>query len=81
MKADMWPTWPPTTMSPPFREMPQREEALPSMKSRPPWAEAPAHWEANPLTRTSPDIMFSATLQPTFPWTTIRACRFMPPRK
>ena len=65
----------------PFMEMPQREEAFPSMTTRPPWPEAPAHSEAFPFTRTVPDMMFSATLQPTLPWTVMRARLFMPPMK
>ena len=64
MKADMWPTEPFTTISMPFIEMPQRDEALPSMTSRPPWPVAPASWLASPFTMTSPDIMFSATPGP-----------------
>ena len=35
MKADIWPTEPPTTMSMPFIEIPQRDEASPSMTSKP----------------------------------------------
>jgi hypothetical protein len=46
----MWPILPPTTMSMPFIEMPQRDEALPSITSRPPWPVAPAYWLASPLT-------------------------------
>ena len=61
MNALMWPTSPPTTMSTPFIEIPQRIGAVPSMTSSPPWAVAPADWEASPRTRTGPDIMFSAT--------------------
>ncbi len=34
MKADMWPILPFTTMSIPFIEMPQREEALPSITEK-----------------------------------------------
>ena len=45
----MWPTLPPTTMSQPFSEMPQRDEASPSITSSPPCPEAPAHSEAQPL--------------------------------
>ena len=69
MKADMWPILPCTTMSMPFIEMPQREEALPSMTSRPPRPVAPAYWLASPLTTTAPDIMFSATPGPAEPCT------------
>ena len=78
MKQLMWPTEPCTTMSTPFMEMPQRLEASPSITSRPPCPVAPAHWLALPLTRTRPDIMFSATPTPTMPWTVISACWFMP---
>ena len=74
----MWPTLPPTTISPPLREMPHREEVSPSITSSPPCADAPAHSEANPATRTVPDIMFSATLQPTLPCTVTDARWFMP---
>ena len=78
MKADMCPTLPPTTMSMPFIEMPQREAALPRTTSRPPWPEAPAYCEASPSITTVPDIMFSATPGPAEPVTWIRACLFMP---
>ena len=78
MKADMWPMLPLTTMSMPFIEMPQREEALPSMTSSPPRPVAPAYWLASPLTTTLPDIMFSATPGPAEPWTMTVACLFMP---
>jgi hypothetical protein len=33
----------------PFIEMPQRDDALPSMTSRPPLPVAPAYWLASPL--------------------------------
>ena len=46
MKALMCPMLPPTTMSMPFIEMPQRAPASPSMTSRPPWPVAPADCEA-----------------------------------
>ena len=49
MKADMWPILPCTTMSMPFIEMPQREEALPSMSNSPPRPVAPAYWLASPF--------------------------------
>ena len=76
----MWPTEPRTTMSAPFIEMPQREEASPSITSSPPRAEAPAHCEQLPRTRTLPDIMFSATAGPAWPLTVISASLFMPPQ-
>ncbi len=50
MKADMCPTDPPTTISTPFIEIPQRDEASPSITSNPPWAVAPADSDALPLT-------------------------------
>ena len=78
MKADMWPIEPFTTMSIPFIEMPQREEALPSMTSSPPRPVAPAYWLASPFTTTVPDIMFSPTPGPALPSTTIVASLFMP---
>ena len=78
MKQLMWPMLPPTTISTPFMEMPQRAPASPSITSRPPWAVAPAAWEALPLTRTEPDIMFSATPTPTLPCTVMQAFWFMP---
>jgi hypothetical protein len=67
MKALMWPMSPPTTMSTPFIEMPQRAAASPSMTSRPPCAVAPADCDALPLTHTVPLIMFSATPVPALP--------------
>ena len=78
MKADMWPTSPCTTMSMPFIEMPQRLDALPLITSNPPWAVAPADCEASPVTRTIPDIMFSATPVPALPAIVMLACWFMP---
>ena len=48
MNAEKLPTLPPTTMSAPLSEMPQRRDASPSMMSRPPCAEAPAAVEAKP---------------------------------
>ncbi len=78
MNALMCPMSPPTTMSMPFIEMPQRAAALPSMTSRPPCPVAPADWEASPRTLTSPDIMFSATPTPALPCTVTVARWFMP---
>jgi hypothetical protein len=78
MNALMWPMSPPTTMSTPFIEIPQRAAALPSMTSSPPWAVAPADCEALPLTHTVPLIMFSATPVPALPSMTTSACWFMP---
>jgi hypothetical protein len=71
-------TEPPTTISTPFIEMPQRADASPSITSSPPWAVAPADWLASPVTRTTPDIMFSATPVPALPWIVTDASRFMP---
>ncbi len=51
------------------------------MTTSPPCPDAAAHSEALPRTRTVPDMMFSATLQPTLPWTVTRACLFMPAMK
>ena len=65
-------------MSTPFIEMPQRMEAEPPMTSRPPCAVAPADWEASPVTRTVPDIMFSATPVPALPWMVTVPPSFMP---
>ena len=65
-------------MSMPFIEMPQRDEALPSMRSSPPRPVAPADWLASPATCTKPDIMFSATPVPALPWISTVACLFMP---
>ena len=65
-------------MSMPFIEMPQRADALPPMTRSPPRPVAPADWLASPETRTSPDIMFSATPTPALPWTSTVACLFMP---
>ena len=64
MNALMWPTEPRTTMSTPFIEMPQREEASPWTTSRPPRPVAPADWLALPSTITAPDMMFSARPTP-----------------
>jgi len=76
----MCPTLPQTTISMPFIEMPQRDEALPRMTSSPPRPVAPAYWLASPSTTTLPDIMFSATPGPTEPAMHRRACLFMPPQ-
>ncbi len=78
MNALMWPILPRTTMSMPFIEMPQRAPALPPITSSPPRAVAPAYWLASPETRTSPDIMFSATPGPALPSMAMRASAFMP---
>ena len=78
MKADMWPTLPLTTMSMPRLEMPQRADALPSMRRSPPQPVAPADCEASPFTCTRPDIMFSATPVPALPLIVIVASLFMP---
>ena len=78
MNALMWPTEPPTTMSTPFIEMPQRADASPSITSRPPRPVAPADWLALPSTTTAPDIMFSASPTPALPCTRTVACLFMP---
>ena len=69
---------PPTTMSTPFIVMPQRALALPSITSRPPRPLAPADWLASPVTRTVPDIRFSATPVPALPSTVTSASWFMP---
>ena len=61
MNAEKSPTLPATTMSMPFIEMPQRNEASPSITSKPPCPDAPAATDAKPFTCTRPDIMFSAT--------------------
>ena len=49
MNAEKLPTLPPTTMSPPLSEMPQRSAASPWITSSPPCAEAPAAVEAKPF--------------------------------
>ena len=74
----MWPTEPRTTISMPFIEMPQRAPALPSITSRPPQPLAPAAMLASPATRTSPDIMFSATPGPALPLMNTLASAFIP---
>ena len=74
----MCPIEPPTTMSIPFIEMPQRGPASPSITSSPPCPDAPAHCEALPRTRTVPDIMFSATPVPQWPLMTTEASWFIP---
>jgi hypothetical protein len=78
MNAEKLPTLPPTTMSAPLSEMPQRRDASPSMISKPPWADAPAAVEAKPRTCTRPDIIFSAAPGPALPCTVTEACLFMP---
>ena len=52
MNAEKSPTLPPTTMSTPFIEMPQRNEASPSITSSPPCADAPADYRSEALTCT-----------------------------
>ena len=49
-----------------------------SIIKEPPCPVAPADCEALPLIITLPDIMFSATPVPTFPWTVIEAFLFIP---
>ncbi len=71
---------PPTTMSMPFIEMPQRALASPSMTSMPPRPEAPADCEALPVTRIIPLIMFSPIPVPQWPRTMMVAAWFMPPQ-
>ena len=78
MNALIWPTEPFTTMSMPFMEMPQRDDALPSMRKSPPRPVAPADWLASPATWTKPLIMFSATPTPALPLMTTVANLFMP---
>jgi hypothetical protein len=67
-------------MSMPFIEMPQRDDALPSMTSNPPLPVAPAYWLASPLTMMAPDIMFSPTPGPAEPCTVMTLPEFMPPQ-
>ncbi len=74
----MCPTLPPTTMSIPFIEMPQRLAALPRITRSPPRPVAPAYWLASPSTITVPDIMFSATPGPALPATRTVARWFIP---
>jgi hypothetical protein len=50
MNAEKSPTLPATTMSMPFIEMLQRNDASPSITSKPPCPEAPAATEAKPFT-------------------------------
>ncbi len=78
MNALMWPTEPPTTMSIPFIEIPQREEALPRTTRSPPRPVAPADWLTFPSTSTRPDIMFSAMPVLALPCTRTVASLFMP---
>jgi hypothetical protein len=78
MNALMCPTDPRTTMSAPFIEIPQRDDASPWMTSSPPRPVAPADWLALPSTITDPDMMFSATPTPQLPCTRTTACWFMP---
>ena len=64
MNALMCPTDPATTISVPFIEIPHLALASPSITSLPLWPEAPALCDVLPLTRTVPDMMFSATPVP-----------------
>ena len=72
MNALMWPTLPPTTISTPFMEMPQRAPALPPTTTRPPQPVAPADMVALPVMRTTPDMMFSASPVLALPSTSTR---------
>jgi hypothetical protein len=78
MKALRCPTEPPTTMSTPFIEIPQRAAASPWMTMRPPRAVAPADWLAFPSTVAVPDIRFSPKPGPALPCTRTVASLFMP---
>ena len=78
MNALMWPTEPPTTMSIPFIEIPQRDDALPRTTSRPPRPVAPADWLTLPSTITRPDMRFSAIPVLALPCTRTVASLFMP---
>ena len=77
MNPLMWPTEPPTTMSIPFIEIPQRADASPWTTSSPPRPVAPADWLALPWT-TTPDIMFSASPVLALPCTRTVASLFIP---
>jgi hypothetical protein len=78
MKPPTCPIEPWTTMSTPFIEIPQRADALPLTTRRPPRPVAPADWLVSPSTITAPDMMFSATPTPAFPWTRTVASLFIP---
>ena len=78
MNALMCPTEPPTTMSIPFIEMPQRADASPRTTRRPPRPVAPADWLTFPSTTTRPDIMFSAIPVLALPCTRTVARLFIP---
>ena len=78
MNAPMCPIEPPTTMSTPFIEMPQRAAASPRTTTRPPRPVAPAAWLALPSTTIVPDMMFSATPTPQWPCTRTVARLFIP---
>src|SRR6185437_1903347 len=69
MNALMCPADPRTTMSAPFSEIPQRADASPSTITSPPRPVAATAWLALPVTRTTPDMMFSARPTPALPWT------------
>jgi hypothetical protein len=78
MNALMWPTEPPTTMSIPFIEIPQRDDASPRTTRMPPRPVAPADWLAFPSTITLPDIKFSAIPVEVLPCTRTVASLFIP---
>ena len=78
MKPPTCPIDPPTTISTPFIEIPQRADALPLITTSPPRPDAAAYWLASPSMITAPDMMFSATPGPALPRTRTVASLFIP---
>ena len=80
MNAEKLPTLPPTTMSPPFSEMPQRSDASPVDHQQSAVRRGAGRRRGEALdARRVPDIMFSAPPGPALPCTVMFACLFMPP--
>ena len=76
----MWPTEPRTTMSMPFIEMPQREEASPSITRSPPWPEAPAALRAVAADADAARHHVLGHARPGMAVDVISASLFMPPQ-
>ncbi len=67
MKPVIMPAFPPTMIVPPFWSMPDRAPTSPRTTMSPPRSAAPVSEPAFLSMTTTPDIMFSATDQPTRP--------------
>ena len=64
----MWPIEPPTTMSMPFIEMPQRDDGIALDDEQPAMAGGARRLAGIARDPDQPDIMFSATPTPALPW-------------